>query len=74
MSQQRKLDAQTSKELRSILARLNISQKRIIIDFEQETIESYEDYSIDDILEVTGMLNTERSSEVLEEIKRSRNE
>jgi hypothetical protein len=59
-----------------MLQKLKINDTRVIIDFEKQTVEVQEDenYSIDDLLEAAGSLSPERGHELLDEVKRSREE
>lgn len=41
---------------------------------EQETVENMDDYSVDDILSVAGILNHGEADELLDHIKESREE
>lgn len=72
MSLPTKLDRQTADELRSILTRINISQSKVKIDLELNTIEVEDDYSIDDILESAGVITPEQAKKLTEEVKRIR--
>ncbi|MCS7461209.1 hypothetical protein N0M98_13735 [Paenibacillus doosanensis] len=70
-----KMDLQTASAIKSILQKLNINNARVLIDLDKQTVEAQEDdYSVDDILEVAGVLSPERGKELLEEVKRSREE
>jgi len=70
------MDATTTKQIRSILDKLNIKHHRILIDLEKETIElnEEEDYSVDDLLESAGVLTQERVRELRDEINKMREE
>ncbi|KIL40256.1 hypothetical protein SD70_14995 [Gordoniibacillus kamchatkensis] len=71
----KKIDQQTASALKSILQKLNINNSRVLIDLEKQTVEAQEDdYSIDDLLEAAGALSPERGKELLDEVKRSREE
>jgi hypothetical protein len=72
----KKMDATTTKQIRSILDKLNIKHHRILIDLEKETIElnEEEDYSVDDLLESAGVLTQERVRELRDEINKMREE
>lgn len=70
----RKLDYVTLRELRAILGRLDIKDQRVTIDFDKETIELEDDYSVDDLLESAGALSPERVKELREEIRVMREE
>ena len=69
-----KMDADTVKESRNILRKVNITYPRVIIDFNQETVEMEEtgDYSVDDLLQSAGVLSPERIKELKDEVGRMR--
>lgn len=69
-----RIDKQMARELRSILTRMNITESKVIIDLDNDTIEVEDDYSIDDILESAGILTTEQAKEMTEEVKQMREE
>lgn len=69
----KKMDFQTASAIKSMLQKLNINNARVIIDLEKQTVEAQDDdYSIDDLLEEAGTLSPERGKELLDEVKRSR--
>lgn len=71
----KKIDFQTASAIKSMLQKLNINNARVIIDLEKQTVEAQDDdYSIDDLLEAAGTLSPERGKELLDEVKRSREE
>ncbi|MBW7474841.1 hypothetical protein K0T92_08800 [Paenibacillus oenotherae] len=71
----KKMDLQTASAIKSILQKFNINNARVLIDLDKQTVEAQEDdYSVDDILEAAGVLSPERGKELLEEVKRSREE
>jgi hypothetical protein len=70
----KKLDRGVADELRNILSRMNLSPHKVTIDFDNDTLEVEDDYSIDDILDSTGILTAEQGKEMLEEIQNMRNE
>ncbi|AIQ11927.1 hypothetical protein [Paenibacillus durus] len=72
MSLPKKMDRQTAKEIRSILAKMNITQSKIKINLENETIQVEDDYSIDDILESAGVLTPEQAKQLTEDVKKMR--
>jgi hypothetical protein len=72
MSNIRKLSPNIAKDLRSFMSENNITTKRLIIDLEQETVEDMDDYSVDDILSVAGILKPGEAEELLDHIKESR--
>ncbi|UKS26656.1 hypothetical protein LOZ80_34950 [Paenibacillus sp. HWE-109] len=58
-----------------MLQKLNINNARVLIDLDKQTVEAQDDdYSVDDLLEAAGMLSPERGKELLDEVKRSREE
>lgn len=74
MSVPKRMDKQIAHELRSILAKINITQSRVKIDLDNDTIEVEDDYSIDDILESMGILTPEEAKELTEEVRKMREE
>lgn len=74
MSVSKRMDKQTARELRSIFAKINITQSKVKIDLDNDTIEVEDDYSIDDILESAGILTPDQAKELTEEVKRMREE
>lgn len=72
MSMVRKLHPHIAKDLRDFLAENNISTKKLVIDLETETIEDFDDYSVDDILSVAGILKPGEAQELLDHIQESR--
>jgi len=72
MSMVRKLHPHIAKDLRKFLSENNISTKKLVIDLEAETIEDFDDYSVDDILSVAGILKPGEAQELLDHIKESR--
>ncbi|MFC4778204.1 hypothetical protein ACFO9Q_15495 [Paenibacillus sp. GCM10023252] len=71
----KRLDQQTTKALKSMLQNLNINQSRVVIDLDKQTVEVQDDeQDIEDLLEVAGTLTPERGKELLEEIRKSREE
>ncbi|MBC8080200.1 MAG: hypothetical protein H7X86_07630 [Gorillibacterium sp.] len=70
----KKIDKQTANDLRSILMRMNVTQSKVKIDLDLNTIEVEDDYSIDDILESAGVLTPNQARELSEEIKKMREE
>jgi hypothetical protein len=47
-------------------------QYLLVIDLEAETIEDFDDYSVDDILSVAGILKPGEAQEMLDHIRDSR--
>lgn len=74
MSIPKKLDYETASELRSILSKLNVTRNKVTIDLDNNTIEVEDDYSIDDILESAGVLTPDQAKELMEEVKKMREE
>lgn len=74
MSIPKKIDRKTVSKLRSILLKLDITKNKVTIDLNNETIEIEDDYSIDDILESAGVLSPEQAQELLDEVKKMREE
>lgn len=72
MSMVRKLHPNIAKDLRKFLSENNISTKKLVIDLEAETIEEFDDYSVDDILSVAGILKPGEAQELLDQIHESR--
>jgi hypothetical protein len=78
----KKMDLRTTKELRNILSKLSIDHDRVTIDLKNQTIEidKVDDlmkdkaWSTHDLLSTAGILTSERAKEMLEEVKRSREE
>ncbi|ALS27215.1 hypothetical protein IJ21_18140 [Paenibacillus sp. 32O-W] len=74
MSLPKKMDQQTVNELRSILKKMNITQSKVKINLDNQTIEVEDDYSIDDILESAGILTPEQARQLTDEVKKMREE
>lgn len=74
MSLPKKMDQQTVDELRSILKKMNITQSKVKINLDNQTIEVEDDYSIDDILESAGILTPEQARQLTDEVKKMREE
>lgn len=74
MSIPKKMDRQTANELRSLLTKMNVTQSKVTIDLDNDTIEVEDDYSIDDILDSAGVLTPEQAKELTEEVKKIRRE
>ena len=71
-----KIDSHTADELRKILYRVNITNPRVTIDFNNDTVEleDADEYAVDDLLQSAGALSPERVKELREEISRMREE
>lgn len=74
MSIPKRMDKQTASQLRSILEKMNITQSKVKIDLDNDTIEVEDDYSIDDILESAGILTPDEAKELYDEVRRMREE
>ncbi|MGG1517142.1 hypothetical protein ABE504_17155 [Paenibacillus oryzisoli] len=74
MSISKKMDYETASELRSILSKLNITRNKVTIDLDNDTIEVDDDYAIDDILDSAGILTQEQAKELMDEVKKMREE
>ena len=74
MSLPKKMDQKTANELRSILTKMNITQSKVKINLDNQTIEVEDDYSIDDILESAGVLTPEQAKQLADEVKKMREE
>ncbi|MNO37249.1 hypothetical protein D3C76_273300 [compost metagenome] len=72
MSMPKKLDQQTAREIRSILTKMNITQSKVFINLDTETIEIEDDYSVDDLLESAGILTPEQAKQLMDEVKKMR--
>jgi len=70
----KKLDKETAEQFKFLLAKLNITDRKVTIDLNSETIELEDEYSIDDILESAGILTPERAKELQDEVSRMREE
>lgn len=65
MSMVRKLHPHIAKDFKGILSENNISTKKLVINLETETIEDFDDYSVDDILSVAGISEARGSSRII---------
>lgn len=72
MSMVRKLHPHIVKDLREFVSENNISTKKLVIDLEAETIESPDDYSVDDILSAAGILKPGEAQQLLDHVHESR--
>ncbi|UJF32626.1 hypothetical protein [Paenibacillus hexagrammi] len=71
----KKIDLQTANAIKVMLQKFQITHSRVTIDLERQTVEAEDDeYSIDDLLEAAGTLTPDRGKELLDEVKRSREE
>ncbi len=58
--------------MRTILSKLNLDSRKITIDLYNETIESEDEYAVDDILESAGILTQEEARELEETVHQMR--
>ncbi|BCG58524.1 hypothetical protein [Paenibacillus sp. URB8-2] len=72
MSVPKRMDKQTARELRSIFEKMNITQSKVKIGLDNDTIEVEDDYSIDDILESASILTPDEAKELYDEVRRMR--
>jgi hypothetical protein len=72
MSISKKLDHETANQLRTIFSRLNLDSRKIIVDLYNETVESEDDYAVDDILESAGILTPEEARQLEETVRQMR--
>ncbi|HEY0826624.1 MAG TPA: hypothetical protein VGE40_00865 [Bacilli bacterium] len=72
MSNIRKLHPNIARDLKKFMSEHNITTKRLILDLEKETVEDVDDYSVDDILSVAGILKPGEANQLIEHIKESR--
>ena len=71
----KKMDHETVIQLKSILRKLNVSNQKVLIDFQNETIEIQEDeMGIEDLLEAAGTLSQERANELMSDVNSAREE
>jgi predicted AAA+ superfamily ATPase len=70
-----KLEMEDVKKIKAILERLNISSKRITIDFDDLTVEAEEDpYDVKDILDIVDSISQDRAKELSKHVKEAREE
>lgn len=70
----RKIDNETVNQLKLILRKYDIKESRVLIDFDNETVEVENGYPIDDLMEAAGALTVGRGKELAGEIAESREE
>ena len=72
----KKIDSHTADELRKILRKVNITNPRVTIDFNNDTVEleDSDEYAVDDLLQSAGVLSPGRVKVLREEIGRMREE
>jgi ABC-type phosphate transport system auxiliary subunit len=70
-----KLEMEDVEKIKAVLERLNISSKRITIDFNDLTVETEEDpYDVKDILEIEDSISQDREKELSDHVKEAREE
>lgn len=74
MSIPQKLDPKTSRELRSILSALNITNNRITIDLTNDTVEVEDHPNINDMLQWAGILTLDQGNYLKSQISKNRDE
>ncbi|WP_235548856.1 hypothetical protein [Paenibacillus sp. Soil522] len=71
----KKMDHETVIQLKSILKKLNVSNQKVLIDLQNETLEIQEDeMGIEDLLEAAGTLSQERANELMSDVNSAREE
>ena len=71
----KKMDLETVIQLKSILSKLNVSNQKVLIDFQNETLEIQEDeMGIEDLLEAAGTPSQERANELMSYVNSAREE
>ncbi|TYP77442.1 hypothetical protein [Paenibacillus methanolicus] len=71
----KKIDHETVIQLKSILGKLNLSNQKILLDLQNETLEVQEDDAgIEDLLEAAGTLSPERANELMLDVRNAREE
>ena len=74
MAISKKLDDATYAQLWSIFSKMNMSQNKVIVDFQKKTIEVEDDYSVDDIIASAGILTPDQGQQLMLDIKKNREE
>jgi hypothetical protein len=70
-----KLEIEDVEKIKAVLDRLNISSKRITIDFSDLTVEAEEDpYDVKDILDIEDSISQDRAKELSDHVKEAREE
>lgn len=72
MSVPKKLDRETANQLRTIFSKLNLDSRKITVDLDNETIETEDECSVDDILESAGILTAEEARHLEETVRQMR--
>jgi len=72
MSISKKLDHETANQLRTIFSKLNLDSRKITVDLYNETVESEDEYAVDDILESVGILTPEEAQQLEETVRQMR--
>ncbi|MCY0895040.1 MAG: hypothetical protein OWS03_01915 [Alicyclobacillaceae bacterium] len=72
MAMSKKLDHETANQLRTIFSKLNLDSRKITVDLYNETVESEDDYAVDDILESAGILTPEEARQLEETVRQMR--
>lgn len=72
MSMSRKLDHETANQLRTIFSKLNLDSRKITVDLYNETIESEDEYAIEDILDSAGILTPDEARQLEETVREMR--
>lgn len=71
----KKMDHETVIQLKRILKKLNVSNQKVLIDLQNETLEIQEDeMGIEDLLEAAGTLSQERANELMSDVNSAREE
>lgn len=72
MSISKKLDRETANQLRTIFSKLNLDSEKITVDLFNETVESEDEYAVDDILASAGILTTEEAQQLEDTVRQMR--
>ncbi|MFX4302729.1 hypothetical protein ACOJUR_10835 [Alicyclobacillus tolerans] len=64
----KKLVHEAANQLRTIFYKLNLDSRKITVDLYNETVESEDDYAVDDILESAGILTPEEDRQLEETV------
>ncbi|MCI0184426.1 hypothetical protein [Sulfoacidibacillus ferrooxidans] len=72
MSISKKLDHETVNQLRTIFSKLNLDSRKITVNLYNETVESEDEYAVDDILESAGILTPEEAKQLEETVRQMR--
>ena len=74
MAISKKLDDVTHAQLWTIFSKMNMTRNKVIVDFQKKTIEVEDEYSIDDIMASACILTPEQGQQLMEDIKKNREE